>query len=224
MKTNAFQLGAAVAALALAALGTTAHAGAAWEFSSAGSSYNNNTWDFADAFTVNGDVEASGLGYYADPSNGQVHNNPVALYQCADVACDSTATLLASVIVDNTYAIQGHFRYVTISPITLHAGVGYEVAGVSFQDNYTWDDAGFVTDPMVNYPLNATRWQLLSSPNFLNYINFNEIVVDGFHGPNVFLGAPVFTGTPEPTTWAIMLVGVFGVGALARRRAKAAVA
>src|SRR5580704_13298299 len=67
-----------------------------WEFTTAGGSFTNNTWDFATAFAVTTTVSASGLGYYADPNNGFVNSNPVALYLCADAACDSTGTLIAS--------------------------------------------------------------------------------------------------------------------------------
>ena len=76
-------LAASALALVLGA-GSSALAGPAWEFTSPGNDYSNGTWDFATAFTVSSDVTASGLGYYASPTNGQVNSNPVALYQCAD--------------------------------------------------------------------------------------------------------------------------------------------
>ncbi len=179
---------------------------------------NNNNWIFADAFTVTSTVTASGLGYYADPSNGQVDANQVALYKCDTAGCFTTATLLATATVTNIYPLNGHFRYVTISPVTLTPG-DYEVSGVSHGDNYTWNDIGFHTDPSIVYPLSMTRWQLSggNSPDFLNYVNNNEIETDGFHGPNVYLGsAGGFTGTPEPASWALMIAG-FGLvgGALA---------
>jgi hypothetical protein len=188
----------AMMTVALAALGgvSASHAGSAWEFTSIGTERNLGSFDFADAFTVNSTVEATGLGYFASPVNGQVDSNPVVLYQCSDIACDGTATILASVTVTNTYAIVGHFRYVTIPTVTLSPGVGYEVAGVSFSDDYAFDDPGFATDPAINYPLNETRWSNISTPDFLNSVNTAEIVSDGFHGPNVFLGAPTFV--PEP--------------------------
>jgi hypothetical protein len=35
----------------------------------------------------------------------------------------------------------------------------------------------------------------------------------------VFLGAPVFTqGIPEPSTWAMMILGFAGIGLMAYRR------
>jgi hypothetical protein len=229
MKFRNLLLSVAMAAAVSVGAGSAALAGPAWEFTSAGNDFTDGTWDFASAFTVGTAVAASGLGYYASPTNGQVNSNPVALYQCSDAACDGTATLLASTIVTNTFALNGHFRYVTINPITLEPGVGYEVAGVSNGDNYTWNDAGFATDPNVTLTSlsgGTTRWESLGTPDFLNFTNTGEIENDGFWGPNVFLGAATgFTGAPEPSTWALMFVGLAGLGAALRvSRSKRSVA
>jgi PEP-CTERM motif len=209
------------------ACSTPALAGPAWEFTSAGNSYNNNDWVFATAFSVTNTLTATGLGYYADPSSGDVDSNPVALYKCDTAGCFTTGTLLASVIVDNTYPLTGHFRYVTINPLTLDPG-DYLVSGVSFGDNYTWNDPGFATDPNIIVPSSATRWELDSgagSPDFLNYVNTGEIEPDGFWGPNVFFGAPTFTGgVPEPAAWGMMVLGFGVIGGAMRTRRKAALA
>jgi len=203
-------------------------AGPAWEFTSPGNSFTNGTWDFATAFTVNSDVVASGLGYYADPVTGNADGNPVALYQCADAACLTTGTLLASAVVTNIYPLTGHFRYVTIAPITLMAGVSYEIAGVSNADNYTWNDPGFGTDPAITILATSgqySRWSSIGTPDFLTGSGSLDIPgQDGIWGPNVFLGKPVFTGgVPEPASWALMLLGFGGVGAAMRSRRKTAV-
>lgn len=202
-----------------------AFAGPAWEFTSPGNSYNNNNWVFATAFTVTRTVTASGLGYYADPVSGGVDANPVALYKCDTAGCLTTGTLLASVVVDNSYPLTGHFRYVTIDAIDLDPG-DYLVSGVSFGDNYTWNDPGFFTDPSIIVPSFETRWQVddgSGTPYFLNYINTGELEPDGFWGPNVFLGEPTFTEpVPEPASWALMIGGLGLAGVMMRRR-KAAV-
>ena len=218
-------------ALASAAclISTPAFAGSAWEFSTPGNSFTNGTWDFATAFTVNSDVVASGLGYYADPVTGNVDGNAVALYQCADVGCLTTGTLIASAIVTNTYAINGHFRYVTIAPITLQAGFSYEVAGVSNSDNYTWADPGFATDPSITLLATSgqtSRWQSIGTPNFLTGSpSLDRGSDDGYWGPNVFFGsAGGFTGgVPEPASWAMMLGGFGMIGGAMRSRRRTAV-
>lgn len=214
--------------LGLAGLAASpALAGPGWEFTSPGNSFTNGVWDFATAFTVNSNVTASGLGYYADPVTGNVDGNAVALYECADAGCLTTGTLLASATVTNIYPINGHFRYVTIAAVTLQAGHSYEVAGVSNQDNYTWNDPGFAVDPALTILTTsgqASRWQSLSTPDFITGSGFLDLGgQDGYWGPNVFLGdAGGFTGgVPEPASWA-MMVGGFGlIGGAMRARRKA---
>jgi hypothetical protein len=138
--TGEISMKSSLRALAIAAIATwggAAYAGPAWEFESAGTRYTNGTWDFAQAFSVNTNVTATGLDY-ADPITGNVDGNPVALYECDDADCTTTGSLLATATVTNIFAEFGHFRYVTIAPIALLAGHSYEIAGVSNQDNYTW--------------------------------------------------------------------------------------
>jgi hypothetical protein len=218
MKLKAILLSAAMAATTA----TAAHAGAAWEFTSAGNSFSNGTWDFAAAFTVNANVTASGLGYYADPNTGNASGNPVALYECDNADCTGSGTLLATANIDNTYALNGHFRYQTITPVNLLAGHSYEVAGVSNQTNYTWSDAGFATDPAISLIVTngqTDRWLAQGVPGFLNPGNQNLGGADGYWGPNVFLGAASgFTGTPEPAAWGLMIAGFGLMGVTLRRR------
>lgn len=213
-----------LATVATLGVASAAHAGPAWEFTTPGNGFTNGTWDFATAFTVNSTVVASGLGYYADPVTGNADGNAVALYQCADVACSTTGTLLASATVTNIYPETGHFRYVTISPITLQAGVSYEIAGVSNSDNYTWADPGFATDPALtiitdgNAPANSTRWQSIGTPDFLSSIQGDQPGQDAYWGPNIFLGEATFAA-PEPGSMLLLGAGLASLGLLRRRRA-----
>ena len=217
-------------ALGLAGLAAApALAGPGWEFKIPGNSFTNGVWDFATAFSVNSNVTPSGLGSYADPRTGNADGNAVALYECADAACLTTGTLLASANVTNIYPINGHFRYVTIAPVNLLAGHSYEVAGVSNQDNYTWNDTGFTVDPALSILTTSgesARWKHSGTPDFLTGSGSIDIPgEDGFWGPNIFLGdAGGFThGVPEPASWALMLGGFGMVGGAMRARRKTAV-
>lgn len=205
------------AAVALAAaLPATAHAGAAWEFDTASESFSNGSWDFANRFTVVNAVTVSGLGWYADPFTGNVDANPVSLWSCDTAGCLTSGTLLAQAVVDNTYPVLGHFRYVTIPNLLLAPGE-YLIGGVSDSNNYTWNNVNFATDPNIVY--NDNRWFSTgsgASPTF-NTIVQND-VSDGYWGPNLFLGAPTFAGgVPEPSTWAMMLLGFGLVGGAMRK-------
>ena len=219
-----------IVGLLLAGVATAVSAAGApgWEFTTPGNSYTDGVWDFATAFIVNSDVTLSGLGYYADPVTGNVDGNSVAFYQCADAACLTSGTLLASATVTNTYPIVDHFRYVTIAPINLIAGDLYEVAGVSNVDNYTWADPGFTVNSAISILSTSgqePRWELLNTPSFLTGSGYlDQVGNDGYWGPNVFLGSASFA-TPEPSTWAMMDLGFAGLafaGYRARKNAAAA--
>lgn len=211
---------AAVASLASA---TPALAGPAWEFTTASQSFTNGSWNFANKFTVLNTVTVSGLGWYADPVTGNVDSNPVALWSCDTAGCLTTGTLLASATVDNTYALTGHFRYVTVPTVTLTPGE-YLVGGVSDTNNYTWNNVGFFTDPNITYDDN--RWFTVGTGAAATFnTTVRNDVMDGYWGPNLFFGQPVFTGVPETSTWLMMILG-FGLlgGAMRVTRRKPATA
>jgi hypothetical protein len=217
----------AAASVATLMAGSAAEAAVAWEFITPGNANTDGTWDFATAFTVNSAVTVTGLGYYADPVTHNADGNQVAFYQCANATCTSTGTLLTSTTVTNAFPVDGHFRFVTVAPITLVVGDTYEVAGVSNADNYTWDDTGFHVNSAISLLPGLSgqdaRWQAINTPSFLTTSGTEDIGgEDGFWGPNVFFGTPTFTGTvPEPATWAMFILGFGAIGFMlrtARRR------
>jgi len=217
------------AVLSLAGLASAAQAGPAWEFTTVGDSFTTGTWDFATAFTVNSPLTVSGLGYFANAVTGNVDGNPVAFYQCNDAACLTTGALLASANVTNIYPLTGHFRYVTIPEITLVPGTSYEVAGVSSTDNFVFNDIGYFENPAITVLTTsgqAGRWTMLGTPDFLIGSDILDLVgKDGYWGPNVFFGAPSFTGdvpddVPEPMTLLLFGFGLMGLGAMHRKAKK----
>lgn len=213
-----FLLATSIAVAAAAAGGAqAATVGPAWTFTAIGRINNNNDWTFAVNFEVLRPVTVTGLGYFADPTTSAVDANPVALFACDSPACDTTGTLLASAVVDNSFPVTDFFRFVTIAPVNLAPGF-YQVGGISRGDNYTWNTVGFATNPDIRYVANT--WVLTSgaaTPSFLNFVQ-ND-VTDGVWGPNLFLGTPTFANVPAPAALATFGLGLLGLAALRRRAA-----
>jgi len=90
-------------------------------------------------------------------------------------------------------------------------------------DNYTWDDPGFAVNPalsILDTSGQESRWASLSTPDFLTGSGNLDIPgEDGIWGPNVFLGTPSFA-TPEPATWAMMIIGFVGLGSAGYQRVR----
>jgi len=221
---------AVVLALAIGGAMSPAYAGPGWDFTVPPSSdnvYNTNDqgqYDFATQFTVSSGVTVTGLGFFSDGTT--VNDNPVALYQCADTACDSTATLLASATVTDANPQYGNFRYVTISPVTLTTGVTYEVAGATAgtDEDYTCCNSGFAADPTITIANDGSGdtdlYSSSTTPDFLNNADFGTDIPgeNGWWGPDVFLSDTSFV--PEPASLALLGAGVSALGLIRRRRSR----
>ncbi|HEY4052309.1 MAG TPA: PEPxxWA-CTERM sorting domain-containing protein, partial [Terriglobales bacterium] len=78
-------------------------------------------------------------------------------------------------------------------------------------DGTTYEDIQHPTSPYTQYTFNVTA---TGSDTFgINYIDQN-----GFLGVDSFSVSSVTSAVPEPSTWAMMLLGFAGLGLMAYRR------
>jgi hypothetical protein len=115
---------------------------------------------------------------------------------------------------------------------TVPSHVGRVVVGSNTSVS-VYDATGFIGG------LTAVTYYLESNASAGGFGLYNGHTVESFHGPTIFtntLQAPVFsptggnpialdgggtltiTAVPEPAAWALMLTGVFGLGAVLRAR------
>jgi hypothetical protein len=210
MKTKFF-VAAAVAALSLA--GAAQASSPILSISSnTGETLGNGPFTLGWEFTLRTTIKVTGLGVFDDSLDGLAESHDVGLW-------DTSGNLLTSGTVGSGTAgtLIDNFRYVNVKSVTLGPGT-YEVGAV-------WDNG---LDPML-FPGDAGTLTTASGV----FYNQGVFVAGGslafpssgggqspsYLGPNVLAG-----GVPEPASWALMLIGLGGLGAALRsRRSQAAV-
>lgn len=190
-------------------MGSAAQAAAIFDIPSV-SGFRNDSWSFGEIFTVGGsDINVTAIGALDVNGDGFVSQDgiPVGIFREVD------DVLLASTTVTSTDTLIDGFRYANISPLTLLSGVSYRVVAVNRDDLYNISSS-FTVDPAVSRTgYGYCRATVLTS-------------CDAFTGDrtiwmaNLMYGGEV-TPTPAPAALGLFGLGVFGLGALARRRKKA---
>jgi hypothetical protein len=71
------------------------------------------------------DIEVTALGYFDGGANGLVHDHKVGIFDA-----DSHRSIVTAQVHPDS-ALQGAFRWESISPAVLHAGKSYVLAGTS---------------------------------------------------------------------------------------------
>jgi hypothetical protein len=102
---------------------------------------------------------------------------------------------------------------------------GVAIAGLDFSGWATGDQLYFATTPHFTVPgivfsdVNGELYNLTSFPDGTDRITNNVVDPGGFGDPTpVALTSLVVTAVPEPSTWAMMILGFFGIGFVAHRR------
>ena len=203
------------------------------------------------AFTANSsNYSVTSLGYFNDPSFDPNHpfgtvslspeptggsysynsTHQVGLYQVVPGigGAAETGTLLTSVIITQSSALDGDFRYAAITPYQLIAGDQYVLAGVSgAKDPYLYniaDDSktpggvGMTVDPAITY--NEDRYTVSKTLAFADSTDPGS--EPGFFGPNFKITKDLpASAAPEPSEWSLLGLAALGLGGLvlrARRR------
>jgi hypothetical protein len=205
--------GAAAAAALCAALGTSAAASPALTLTTPGDTYSSGSYTLGFSFEVSSAQTIDQLGVYDDSGAPLAADAQVGLW-------DASGDLLASVDVPASGgSLVGDFRFANITPYALSTGQVYYVgsylsSGVA--SSFNTDEYGSGSfNPLIT-PL-YDQWTASESLSFPS-------LSDGDAG-GAWLGANfnLAGGVPEPSTWAMMILGLGTIGFVARRRRQALV-
>jgi hypothetical protein len=196
------------------ALGWSASASATPAISFVGGSPSANGFSvtLGYSFTTGGAaINVDALGVFDAGADGLREFHDVAIFSA------DGASLLASARVDSGTGLplDGGYRFASIAPLSLAASTTYLIGAFYSSTNL---DAPYrrgtaVTTSGLTFGENRI-WEGakgLTAPTTIQHPDFRE----GYFGPSFRIAA-----VPEPSTWAMMILGMGAVGYAIRRRQK----
>ena len=150
------------------------------------------------------------LGVFDTGALGLADDHPIGIWNAQGDLVASTTVTNASASVASASTL-GVWRFQSIAPVALAAG-DYVIGAwyPTLADLFVGNATGIVTDPDVTFLHDAISPGVIT--NFSEPLGTFTAADPGFFGPDFRLAVP------EPTTWALMIAGFGGVGALLRRR------
>jgi Domain of unknown function (DUF4082)/PEP-CTERM motif len=198
-----------IAALALTGLCNQAQA-AAINLTTPGGAYQGGTYTLGFEFTVSQNMAVTSLGVYDHDKNGLASSSRVGLW-------DTSGNLLASTTVGAGTAgeLDGYFRYNSINPFNLTAGVNY-VVGAYLNDMaaslFTAQGGSGAFDPLVTVV--KDRYAGASALTFASTSNGHQ---GAWLGANFRFNESATV--PEPSTLLLVGLSLAGLSLLTRRKA-----
>jgi hypothetical protein len=213
---SALVRGGAVALAFTAAVPAVAQTAPGVDFTTPGLVTDSTGYTLGYQFTANTSAAVVGLATWDDwaVTPGSVD---VGLWDAAgNLLASATVTSSSPTIGSADWSYASIVPVAPVPPVTLTAGDTYYVASFGSDANFTWATGGLTVDPRINFVLDA----YVSSTSLQFPTNTSLINADlggGYFGGNVILGS-----VPEPSTWAMMLAGLAGLGLAGWRRARKA--
>lgn len=174
-------------------------------------------------FTLSDSISITRLGYYDTNGDGLVFGHRVGIW-------DSAQKLLLTDTVVGSGNLEGDFRWVTVSPLTLASGtyrIGAEVIGYPeysltlpdqfHGDVFTWSDPYRFAASSVTTPSNITFDGAVLHAHSFDYPEILSANSKGRFGPN-FAYTASSAPVPEPATLSLLAVGLIGLARARRAR------
>jgi hypothetical protein len=218
----ATRLRSAVALVALATLAPAASFAQTTAINLAAGTAGNQSWTGALGidFNVTQAINVTSLGAFDAGSNGFATAKSVRLYD------RTTGLAIASVLLaaGTGTSLDGAYRFASIPSLALSVGfLGSIVADGFNEADLNYNTLGAAFPGTIN---TSGAFTFVGGSRYDGAAGVYPTITDG--GPAVRYGAGSFkynvvSTVPEPTTWAMMGMGLLGVGGIARRKRSATV-